>query len=203
VRRAPVATALSLGLVLLSACSASHQPTYDPNKTLTVTSPDLVAIKQHSDIPNCPKVSGEPVDDGLPSVTVGCLGGGRPVDLAGLRGPLIVNFWQSTCGPCRKEMPALAAYARSQSEVKVLGIDYLDMQPAAALNLARDSHVGYPLVTDQAGVLAGKKPIPRIPGLPFTAYIDASGRVVHLEAVPMTSVQDVATAAEKYLGTGG
>ena len=129
--------------------------------------------------------------------------GGRSVDLAGLRGPMIVNFWQSTCGPCRKELPALAAYARNQSAVKVIGVDYLDMQPAAALQLARKSRVGYPLVADPAGVLAGKAPLTHIPGLPFTAYVDASGRVVHLEAVPMTSEQQVAAKARAYLGASG
>jgi thiol-disulfide isomerase/thioredoxin len=194
---------LMLTFGMLSACSGVHAPSLDPNKTLNVATADLVAIKQHSGIPDCPKSAADPVSDGLPSVTLDCLGGGRAVDLSGLRGPLVVNFWQSTCGPCRKEMPALAAFARSQSEVKVLGIDYLDMQPAAALKLARDSDVGYPLVSDQAGNLAGKKPLTRIVGLPFTAYVDAAGRVVHLEAVPMTSEAEVAAAARKYLGTGG
>jgi thiol-disulfide isomerase/thioredoxin len=136
-------------------------------------------------------------------VTVPCLGGGRSVDVAGLRGPMIVNFWQSTCHPCRQEMPALAAYARGQSAVQVLGIDILDVQPAAALQLARDSKVGYPLVADPAGNLVGQKPVPRNIGLPFTAYVDASGRVVHVEAGAMTSEKDVAEAAQKYLGVGG
>jgi cytochrome c biogenesis protein CcmG, thiol:disulfide interchange protein DsbE len=202
-RRTALATALAAALTVLTACSGAHAPSLDPNKTLNVATPELAAIKQHSRIPDCPRSAADPVSDGLPSVTLDCLGGGRAVDLSGLRGPLVVNFWQSTCGPCRKEMPALAAFARSQSEVKVLGIDYLDMQPAAALNLARDSDVGYPLVSDQAGNLAGKKPLSRIVGLPFTAYVDAAGRVVHLEAVPMTSEAEVAAAAQKYLGTGG
>ena len=139
----------------------------------------------------------------MPGVTVHCLGGGRSVDVAGLRGPMIVNLWASTCGPCREEMPALAAYARHQSAVQVLGIDLLDLQPEAALQLARDSKVGYPLVADPAGNLVGREPVPRQPGLPFTVFLDASGRVVHVEAGAMTSEKDVAAAAEKYLGVAG
>ena len=100
-------------------------------------------------------------------------------------------------------MPALAAYARGQSTVKVLGIDILDVQPGAALQLARDSKVGYPLVADPAGNLVGRKPVPRNIGLPFTAFVDASGRVVHVEAGAMTSQKDVAAAAEQYLGVSG
>jgi thiol-disulfide isomerase/thioredoxin len=170
---------------------------------VNVDSPDLVAFKKQTDIPNCPDVSSTRVEDGMPDVTVPCLGGGRSVDVAGLRGPMIVNFWQSACHPCRQEMPALAKYAREQSVVQVLGIDILDVQPGAALQLARDSSVAYPLVADPAGNLVGQKPVPRNIGLPFTAFLDASGKVVHVEAGAMTSEQDVAAAAEKYLGVAG
>jgi thiol-disulfide isomerase/thioredoxin len=197
-----LAVALS-ALGVLTACSGQHPPDYVGTTTLKLKTPDLVKLKKESDVPNCPKATDDPVDGGLPAVTVDCLGGGRSVDLAGLRGPMIVNFWASTCGPCRKEMPALAAYARQHPGVRVLGVDYLDVQPAAALELARASGVAYPLVADPAGNLAGKAPLTRIAGLPFTAYVDAAGRVVHLEAVPMDSERDVAAAASRYLGTGG
>jgi thiol-disulfide isomerase/thioredoxin len=202
-RRGALAVLGAVALALLTACAGSDRPSIVGGTTLQVTSPGLAAIKAKSDVPNCPKVSGGQVDGGMPSITLECLGGGRSVDLAALRGPMIVNFWQAYCGPCRKEMPARAAYARSHRSVQVLGVDYLDVQPAAALKLARDSKVAYPLVADPEGHLAGRRPLTRIPGLPFTAYLDASGRVVHVEAVPMTSVQDVAEAAQKYLGTGG
>lgn len=188
----------------LTACSGSPAAQVVHGRSrVDVAAPDLVSFKRHTDIPNCPKITARPVSGGMPSVTVACLGGGRSVDLAGLRGPMIVNFWQAYCGPCREEMPALAAYARSQTRVKVLGVDYLDVQPAAALQLARDSSVDYPLVADPAGNLAGQQPISRIPGLPFTAFLDASGRVVHLEAGAMSSRADVAAAARKYLGVAG
>ena len=77
---------------------------------------------------------------------------------------MIVNFWQSYCRPCRKEMPALAAYAKSHPAVKIVGVDILDTQPGAALQLARDSHVAYPLVADPAGNLDGAEPAAPHPG---------------------------------------
>lgn len=203
-RRTVGATLAALALVLLTGCSGVHPSDLVQGKSrVNVDSPDLVAFKKKTDVPNCPQVPSTQVDGGMPAVTVDCLGGGRPVDVAGLRGPMIVNFWQSFCHPCRTEMPALAAYARHQSAVKVLGIDILDPQPGAALQLARDSSVGYPLVADPAGNLVGRSPVPRNVGLPFTVFLDASGKVVRVKAGAMTSEKDVAAAVRKYLGVGG
>jgi thiol-disulfide isomerase/thioredoxin len=139
----------------------------------------------------------------MPSVTLGCLGGGRTVDMAGLRGPMIVNFFASWCTSCHAEMPALAAFARHQSAVKVLGIDWLDTQPAAALELAGHSKVAYPLVADPHGALDRVSPLPHIATLPESVFLDAAGKVVHIEAKAYTSVAEVQAAAQKFLGTSG
>jgi len=193
-----------LVLPLLVACSGAHpSDLVAGHSRVEVGSPDLVAMKKTTEIPDCPRTSGTSVDGGMPSQTVPCLGGGRSVDLAGLRGPMIVNFWQSYCTPCRKEMPALAAYAKSHPRVKVVGVDILDTQPGAALQLARDSEVAYPLVADPAGNLDGAQPLPHIPGLPFTVFLDADGTISHVEAGAMETEADVGAAAEKYLGAGG
>jgi thiol-disulfide isomerase/thioredoxin len=205
VTRALMAAALSaLALPLLVACGAHPPSALTPgNRRIDVSSPDLVAYKLRTDIPDCPKVAADPVPGGMPSVTVPCLGGGRAVDVAGLRGPMIVNFWASWCGDCVKEMPALAAFAKGQSTVKVVGIDVLDTGPGAALQLAGRSHVGYPLLADPDGTLDHASPLPVIPGLPFTAFVDATGRLVHYQTGAMKTEADVAAAARKYLGAPG
>jgi thiol-disulfide isomerase/thioredoxin len=198
-----VTAGLALALALLTGCSAPPAPAYDPDKTLSVAAPDLVALKGRTAVPDCPKITDGAAPGGMPSVTVPCLGGGRSVDLAGLRGPMIVNFWASWCGSCREEMPALAAYARSQSAVKVVGVDFLDPQPGAALELARRSKVAYPLVADPKGALDRAGPLPHIAAMPMTVFLDENGAIVHVEAAAYTRVADVAAAARTYLGVGG
>jgi thiol-disulfide isomerase/thioredoxin len=198
------AWAALLVVPLLAACGPHTPSAVTPgSRHIDVSSPDLVAFKKHTDIPDCPKVPSTVVDGGMPSVTVPCLGGGRSVDVAGLRGPMIVNFWASWCGDCVKEMPALASYAKSQSAVKVVGIDILDTGPGAALQLAEQSQVGYPLMADPEGHLDHASPLPHLPGLPFTAFVDASGKIVHYESGAMKTEADVVAAAQKYLGAGG
>jgi thiol-disulfide isomerase/thioredoxin len=202
-RRPVLGAVLAATVAVLTACSGSHVPSYDPNKTLTVSSPDLVALKEKSDVPNCPQVDGTAASSGMPSVTLSCLGGGRPVDVARLRGPMIVNLWASWCGSCKDEMPALAAYAKSQSAVQVLGVDFLDPHPDLALRLATTSKVAYPLVSDPSGALDSADPLPHISAMPTTVFLDAQGAIAHVEVKAYDSEQDVAAAARKYLGTGG
>jgi thiol-disulfide isomerase/thioredoxin len=197
--------AFLLALVpLLVACSGAHTPTVSAGQSqVDVSSPSMVAFKKHTQVPACPTSSAGPMSGGLPSVTLPCLGGGRPVHMAGLRGPMIVNFWASWCHTCRTEMPALAAYARSHPQVKILGVDYVDTQPGAALELAQQSKVGYPLVADPAGALDHASPLPHIGGLPFNAFVAADGKVVHVMAGAMTNQDDVAKAVHDYLGVSG
>jgi thiol-disulfide isomerase/thioredoxin len=196
---------LALVMPLLTACgggAAAKSLATGPH-SIDVGTKQLVAFKKKTDIPGCPRVSSSGVDGGMPSVTLPCLGGGRAVDVAGLRGPMIVNLWASWCSSCRKEMPALAAYVAHQSQVKVLGIDFLDQQPGAALELAKSSNVGYPLVADTKGALDRASPLPHISGLPMTFFLDADGKITHVEPGSMNSEADVAAAARKYLGATG
>jgi hypothetical protein len=63
--------------------------------------------------------------------------------------------------------------------------------------------VAYPLVADTTGALDRAGALPHIPGLPLTAFLDADGKIVHLEAGAMKTEADVAAAARKYLGASG
>lgn len=113
----------------------------------------------------------EPFD--APTVAGPTITGGA-FDLAELRGtPVVLNFWASWCGPCRKEIPALAAFAAANPGLEVIGVSYQD-DPADARAFAEETGADWPSVIDDGPIGSAY----RVPGLPATFFIDAEGRVV-------------------------
>ncbi len=123
------------------------------------------------------------------------------VYLPDVRGPAVVNLWASWCGPCREELPVVQEFARAHGdEVSVIGIDYLDPQADQAASLAESSGLTYQLLQDPDGELDASSPFPTLQGLPFWAFVDADGRVVHREFVVVESEQELVDLAEEHLG---
>ena len=132
-----------------------------------------------------------------PAFSLERLNGAGTVSLASLRGRTVVlNFWASWCGPCKREAPALEQLWRDYRSqgVVVLGIDTND-----ALNDARrfiSAHgVTYPTVGG-GGRLTGKY---GIPGLPVTYVLNRQGRVVGGEILGPVSDQPFSDELSRYL----
>jgi thiol-disulfide isomerase/thioredoxin len=176
-RALAVAGAVALtALLALTGCNADDLPASPGQAHVDVDTPALRQLKSEAAVEDC--APGRGADTGLPDLTLPCLGGGPEVDLASLEGPVILNLWASNCGPCRQEMPALQDfYEKYGDRVHVLGVDYQDRQPAAALELAKRSGVRYPLVADPGGDLNAADPVPVIIGIPYFVFLDADGDV--------------------------
>lgn len=195
------AAAVFAALLVLTGCSGGSTPPGPGPARIDVDTPELREMKADAGVEPCRPGRGEPVAGGLPAVTLPCFGGGDEVDLSTLRGPMVVNLWAASCGPCRTEMPILQGfYEQHGDEVSVLGIDYQDTQPTGAMQLVQDTGVTYPLLADTQSDLDGASPIPRIQGLPFVALVDADGRVVHQEFVIIESEQQLLDLVDDHLG---
>jgi thiol-disulfide isomerase/thioredoxin len=168
--------------------------------TTDVATADLVRLKQRAEMADCPPSdqTAAPVDDGLPDATLPCLGGGRDVRLAGLEGPLLINVWASYCAPCREELPVLQQlHEAAGDDVTVLGLDFEDPAPGAALQLAADAGVTFASVADpDADVRADLE----VMALPQTVFVDGDGIVVATERRQLTSFEQAADLVRQHLG---
>jgi len=90
----------------------------------------------------------------------------------------VVNFWYSSCPPCRLEAPDLAELSEEYAEVPFLGVNVSDTAETS-LTFAEEFNVPYPSVVDAAtaGVqlaFAGSVPPNAVP---TTLVVDREGRV--------------------------
>ncbi len=201
--------------VAVAGCSGGSgasgpNPSVNPGGPIAVqvNSPQLRAAKAAAHIPDCPATaaSAPAQSHGLPALTLPCLGGGRPVHLAGLHGPALVNFWAQWCGPCREETPLLQQFhAAAGSRVTVLGVDWQDPRPADAIAFASHFGVSYPLAADPGATT--RAPL-HIQGLPITLFVSRSGTIAYVQYGAVTSAKQLAGLVRQHLGvtvssTGG
>jgi thiol-disulfide isomerase/thioredoxin len=189
---------------LLAACGSgaphTDSPTFGGGSAPTTDAGELAAAKKQAHIEDCPSANGSaPADDGLPDLRLACLGGGTQVRLSGLTDtPTVINFWASWCRPCRDELPLLAKADKTYGDrVRVLGVDFDDSAPDAALEIAAQSGVTYPLLADPQA--RTKAPL-QVIGLPQTVFVDAQGTMVATERVAFRSYADLTAAIDKHLG---
>ncbi|MEI7431875.1 MAG: TlpA disulfide reductase family protein [Betaproteobacteria bacterium] len=108
----------------------------------------------------------------------------QPFKLSNLRGrPLVVNFWARWCGPCRQEMPDLAAMdAKYRGRgIVILGLAVEELQYREAV---RDFAKAYDL--DYTVLLTGSDQGVELmtalgndkSALPFTVVIDRNGKLL-------------------------
>jgi len=146
------------GVVVLSPGSTSQDPTIGTNALNTGKAFPVVQVES---------LDGESVTLGEPT--------GKP---------FLVNFWYSTCEPCKREMPALVAAQEKY------GIDIVGVNPRDTAELARDFAeeygITYPLLRDPNGaslVALG------VGTFPMTYLVSGDGTILEQHAGEITAAQ--------------
>ena len=123
----------------------------------------------------------EPADRKTAPVAAGpSLAGEGVVSTADYRGKVVVlNVWESACGPCRAEARDLLEASHDTADVAVfVGLNVRDRQAAAAQAFLRSHNINYPQISDPSGQqllnFAGTLPLSSIP---TTLIIDRQGRI--------------------------
>jgi len=121
-----------------------------------------------------------------PSFDLPLLSGGGKLSLVSLRGKVVVlNFWQSACGPCKQEMPRLEAAATrwSGKNVVVVGVDLLDSRSAGRAFVKRYGAT-YPMVFDAVADTAAPY---GVYSTPQTFFLSSRGLIVKRVLGPVST----------------
>jgi peroxiredoxin len=104
---------------------------------------------------------------------------GKKLNLSDLRGKVVLlNFWASWCGPCRKEMPILEQmYRQYQSKgVTLVGVN---VEPSSddAVKWLKSTPVTFPILFDRDSSVSK---LYQVQGMPNTVIVDRKGKVRYI-----------------------
>jgi thiol-disulfide isomerase/thioredoxin len=141
---------------------------------------------------------GEPAPDfALPDLN------GAVVRLSDLRGrPVLINFWATWCGPCKREMPDIQhAYEQANGDLVVLAVNAEGTAPDLARRLAADFRdelgLTFPILLDSPDTAVLNQY--RLTGMPDSFFIDRNGIVQDVVLGPLTkkSLEEKLSALQK------
>lgn len=120
----------------------------------------------------------------LPANTIIALDGTTMSTTELLGAPLLINFWFSTCEPCRREMPVLAtAHRKYGDSIRFIGLNMNDSATVAG-EFAKKYGVNYELFTEPSGTFVAELGIATAP---FTMFVSSDGHIVSQIAGELTA----------------
>lgn len=105
---------------------------------------------------------------------------GKEIALSSLRGKVVlIDFWASWCGPCRKEMPnVVKAYAKFKNKgFEIYGVS-LDKEKDRWVEAITKDGITWPQVSDLKQWGSDVVKLYNIQGIPFTVLLDKEGIIL-------------------------
>ncbi len=109
--------------------------------------------------------------------------------------PLVINYWSSTCVPCKKELPDfVTAHRELGDKIRFVGIDAYASLPSE-VQFAKDRGVDYELYYDGDGRLATALGLST---QPVTLFVRADGTI--MKQTGQIDLDDIRADAAQLLG---
>ncbi len=105
---------------------------------------------------------------------------GKEITLSSFRGKVVlVDFWASWCGPCRKEMPnVVKAYAKFKNKgFEIFGVS-LDQEKDRWIEAIAKDGITWPQVSDLKQWQSEVVPLYSIQSIPYTILLDKEGKIL-------------------------
>jgi peroxiredoxin len=105
---------------------------------------------------------------------------GKEIALSSLRGKVVlIDFWASWCGPCRKEMPnVVKAYSKYKSKgFEIFGVS-LDQDKDRWIEAIAKDGITWPQVSDLKQWNSQVVKLFNIQGIPYTVLLDKEGNIL-------------------------
>jgi thiol-disulfide isomerase/thioredoxin len=100
---------------------------------------------------------------------------------------VIINVWATWCGPCRREIPALAALqSKYEGKLQIVGLLDDNVSADVARTFGTSVGINFPIV---ASTFEIESRLPKILALPTTFVLDDQGRLVAMYAEEIDPAQ--------------
>jgi thiol-disulfide isomerase/thioredoxin len=133
---------------------------------------------------------------------------GKKIALSSFKGKVVlIDFWASWCGPCRKEMPHVKEiYAKYKGMgLEILGVS-LDDDKDAWINAIQKDGLTWPQVSDLGGWKNEAAQVYGVQAIPHTVLVDKNGKItaIGLRGSELDDVlKNIFTAGSQTIGGPG
>jgi len=185
-------SALALcSLLILPSCKKDNKPTSTGSPKTTPSASGYFAVKSSDN-----NVSRERLVDFSWSEN------GTEKKLSDYQGRVILlNFWATWCGPCRREIPDLNQISKEldADQFKIIGVS-IDQNPAALENYLRTNPISYTVVHEQGDLISKYMQATGSTQdvIPQSFLIDKNGKIVET-IIGARSKADFLRMINKYL----